>query len=91
MEEDGISVVLSLKDEFTSGIEVIKSSVEGLSEAFEGVTSYAKLAGIAVVGALGLMAREVLSTSEELVHLSEVTGIGTERLQELGLAATNCA
>ena len=80
-----------LKTSFSSITDNVKqlgkSFSEDLGKSFDTVTKYAGYVGTSLVGAFGLLAREVIHQSEELVHLNEVTGISIERLQELGLAA----
>src|SRR3990167_625001 len=85
--EEELSVILSLKDQFSRQITNPLAKMEVLRKSFETVGRSAKLAAGIIAGSFALTARTILNSADELVKLNSITGISIEKLQKLGLAA----
>lgn len=85
--QEELEVVLSLKDQLSKGMGNALNAVDNFKAGFNAMSKGARLAGTAIAASFALISRNIMATSEELVKMNKITGVGIERLQKLGLAA----
>lgn len=86
-EQQTLSVLLELRDRMTGLLTRPIGQIQGMSKAWATMSAASAKAALIIKGSIALMGRAITQEADELVRLSNITGIGTEKLQELGMAA----